>query len=68
AAYQYAMYGMGNVPEQIISEAAVELLKDEKRLRNLEESVENEKVLAAVKEVMTISNRKITEEKFRALK
>ena len=67
AAYQYAMYGMPNVPEQLLSEAAVELLKDERRHRNLVESVEIEKVISAVKEVITISNRKITEEKFRAL-
>ena len=67
AAYQYAMYGMTNVPEQLLSEAAVELLKDERRHRNLVESVESEKVISAVKEVITISNRKITEEKFRAL-
>ena len=67
AAYQYAMYGMPNVPEQLLSEAAGELLKDERRHRNLVESVESEKVISAVKEVITISNRKITEEKFRAL-
>ena len=67
AAYQYAMYGIPNVPEQLLSEAAVELLKDERRHRNLVESVESEKVISAVKEVITISNRKITEEKFRAL-
>ena len=67
AAYQYAMYGMPNVPEQLLSEAAVELLKDERRHRNLVESVESEKVISAVKEAITISNRKITEEKFRAL-
>ena len=67
AAYQYAMDGMPNVPEQLLSEAAVELLKDERRHRNLVESVESEKVISAVKEVITISNRKITEEKFRAL-
>lgn len=68
AAYQYAMYGMANVPEQIITDAAVEMLKDQNRLRNLEESVENEKVIAAVKENITISSKKISEEKFRALK
>lgn len=68
AAYQYAMYGMPNVPDQLLSEAAVELLKDERRHRNLVESVESEKVVSAVKQVVTISNRKITEEKFRALK
>ena len=68
AAYQYAMYGMGNVPEQILTDAAMEMLKDERQIRNLEENVENEKVLAAVKEKMSFTNKKITEEKFRELK
>lgn len=67
-AYQYAMYGMANVPEEILTNAAMEMLKDERRLRDLQENVENEKVLAAVKEKVTVSSKKISEEKFRALK
>ena len=67
ASYQYAMYGMGNVPEQFINDAAMNILKDERQVRNVEESVENEKVVAAVKELITLQNKKISEEKFRAL-
>ena len=44
------------------------MLKDERQIRNLEENVENEKVMAAVKEKMSFTNKKITEEKFRELK
>ena len=47
AAYQYAMYGMGNVPEQLLEGAAQQILSDERQMRNIEENVENEKVLAA---------------------
>ena len=68
AAYQYAMYGMGNVPDEILTNAAMDVLKDERRIRDIEENVENEKVLAAVKEKITLQNKKITEAKFRALK
>ena len=68
ASYQYAMYGMGNVPEQFITEAAMNILKDERQVRNIEESVENEKVIAAVKEAVTLQNKKISEAKFRELK
>jgi trigger factor len=68
AAYQYAMYGMGNVPEQLLEGAAQQILSDERQMRNIEENVENEKVLAALKEKMTLSKKKITEEKFRKLK
>ena len=68
AAYQYAMYGMGNVPEQLLEGAAQQILSDERQMRNIEENVENEKLLAALKEKMTLSKKKITEEKFRKLK
>ena len=68
ASYQYAMYGMGNVHEQFITDAAMNILKDERQLRNIEESVENEKVIAAVKENVTLQNKRISEAKFRELK
>lgn len=67
-AYQYAMYGMGNVPEELLTDAAAQMLKDERQMRNIEENVENEKVIAAVKEKITLQNKKISEEKFRELK
>ncbi|MBQ6253392.1 MAG: hypothetical protein IJK05_01875 [Bacteroidales bacterium] len=67
ASYQYAMYGMGNVPEQFITDAAMNILKDERQIRNIEESVENEKVIAAVKEMVSLPSKRISEEKFRAL-
>jgi len=68
AAYQYAMYGMGGVPQELIDSAAQQVLSDERQSRNIEEGVENEKVIAALKEKITLSNKKISEEKFRALK
>ncbi|MBQ8062251.1 MAG: hypothetical protein IJ205_09990 [Bacteroidales bacterium] len=68
ASYQYAMYGMGNVPEQFITDAAMNILKDERQIRNIEESVENEKVVAAVKGLVSLQNKKISEAKFRELK
>ena len=45
-----------------------QMLKDERQMRNIEENVENEKVIAAVKEKITLQNKKISEEKFRELK
>lgn len=68
AAYQYAMYGMGNVPEDLLDSAASRMLSDERQARNLEENVENEKVIAAVREKLTLQNKKISLEKFQALK
>ena len=67
-AYQYAMYGMGNVPEDLIKSAARNVLEDEKQVNRLEEQVEDNKTIAAVREKVTVQTKKISEEKFRALK
>jgi len=56
------------VPEELLKEAAGQILSDERQARNLEENVENEKVIAAVREKLTLQNKKITLEKFQALK
>ena len=67
-AYQYAMYGMGNVPEDLIKGAARNVLEDENQVRLLEEQVEDNKTIAAVREKVTVQTKKISEDKFRALK
>ena len=67
-AYQYAMYGMGNVPEDLIKGAARNVLEDENQVRRLEEQVEDNKSIAAVREKVTVQTKKISEDKFRALK
>ena len=67
-AYQYAMYGMGNVPQELIHDGAHRVMQDESQLRRIEENVEDQKVLAAVKGVVSITKKKITVEKFRELK
>lgn len=67
-AYQYAMYGMGNVPEQLLAEAAKNVLNDERQARQVFESVEDQKVFAVLKENVTLTSKKISVEKFRELK
>ena len=67
-AYQYAMYGMGNVPEDLIKSAARNVLEDENQVRRLEEQVEDNKTISAVREKVTVQTKKISEDKFRALK
>lgn len=67
-AYQYAMYGMGNVPEEMIAEAAKNVLADRKQFSTIEEQVEDTKTLEKIKETITIKNKKISSEKFRELK
>ena len=67
-AYQYAMYGMGNVPQELIKNSAQNVLEDENQVRRLEEQVEENKTIAAIREKVTVQTKKISEEKFRALK
>lgn len=67
-AYQYAMYGMGNVPHELIHEAAHRIMGDERQMRQIEENVESQKVFTAVKGVISTTKKKITVEKFRELK
>ncbi len=65
--YQYAMYGLSNVPEEMINEAVVNVLQDQKQLERMVEQVEDSKVMARLKETITVKPTKITSEKFRAL-
>ena len=65
--YQYAMYGLGNVPEEMINEAVVNVLQDQKQVERMVEQVEDSKVMAKIKEIITVKATKITSEKVRAL-
>ena len=67
-AYQYAMYGMGNVPEEMIQEAAVRVLQDERQANRLIENLEDQKIMEAIKPLITLKSKKISLEKFRDLK
>ncbi|MBO7117455.1 MAG: trigger factor family protein [Bacteroidales bacterium] len=65
--YQYAMYGMGGVPDDIIKESAKNVLTDEKQFNRVIEQVEDNKVLDAVKGIIKITPKRISVDKFRAL-
>lgn len=65
--YQYAMYGIPEAPDDMVQETAHRILQDGSRVGDLNESVENRKTIDKVKEEITIKDKKITEEKFRAL-
>lgn len=67
-AYQYAMYGMGNVPDDIIKQQAQEVLHDENQFHRLVEQVENQKTFAAIKEKITVKAKRISADKFKELK
>ena len=68
AAYQFAMYGMNNVPEEQLESFAKNILSQEEQGRRILDQVETEKTIAAVREVVTLKKKKISVEKFRELK
>ena len=68
AAYQYAMYGLNNVPDDQIESFAKSLLSQEREGRRIEEQVMTRKTVDAVKGVVTLKNKKISREKFAELK
>ena len=68
AAYQFAMYGMNNVPDEQLESFAKNILSQEEQGRRILDQVENEKTFAAVREAVTLKKKKISVEKFRELK
>ena len=67
-AYQYAMYGMANVPSNFIDEAAQKMLTDRQQVERLSEQVAEQKIIAAVKDIISFDKKSISVEKFRELK
>ena len=65
--YQYAMYGMPNVPEEVVKEAVQNMMQDRSQIDRLVEQVEDGKVLGKLKEEVTVKSKKITSEKLREL-
>lgn len=66
-AYQYASYGMGNVPEAILKDSVARVLQDENTSRRIVENVEATKVIEAVKGAVTLQAEKVSVEDFRTL-
>ena len=67
AAYQFAMYGMNNVPEEQLESYAKSVLSDEEQARRILEQVENQKTVDAVKEAITLKHKSISVADFRSL-
>lgn len=68
AAYQFAMYGMNNVPDEQLEAFAKNILAQEDQSRRIYDQVENEKTIAAVREVVTLESKNISVADFRELK
>lgn len=67
-AYQYAMYGMAGIPQDIVKSSAENMLQDQNQYRRLEEQCEDNKAIARVREEVSLQTKKISMDKFRELK
>ncbi|MBQ7221965.1 MAG: hypothetical protein IJS02_00665 [Bacteroidales bacterium] len=65
AAYQFAMYGMNNVPDEDLNGFASKMLEDGEQARRIFEKLENDKVLDFVKKTATLEKKKTTPDKLR---
>jgi trigger factor len=67
ASYQFAMYGMNNVPEEQLAKYAESILGDQKEARRIYEKCEDDMVIDYVKSVVTLDKKSISIEKLREL-
>ncbi len=67
AQYQFAMYGLPNVPAEHLDAFAQNLLKDEKQGRRIYEKVEDDVVIAYVRSVITLDSKKTSIDKLRKM-
>jgi trigger factor len=67
AAYQFAMYGLNNVPQEQLDTYAESLLKNEKEGRRIIEKVEDDLVIDYVRSVVTLDKKSISIEKLQEL-
>ena len=67
ASYQFAMYGMQNVPEEHLTKYAEQLLADRQQAERIIEKVEDDIALTWVRKTATLEKKKISLEKMREL-
>ncbi len=68
ARYQYAMYGLPAPADEMLEGFVKSILQDQDQIQRIAENCQNRKVIAAVKEQITVESKRISSEKFRALK
>ena len=67
-AYQYAMYGMAGMPQNLIDSSAENMLQDKNQYNRLEEQCEDNAAIARVRQEVTLQTKKISLDKFKELK
>lgn len=67
ARYQFAMYGLNNVPEEHLKGYAANILADDKQGRRIAEKAQENVVLAFVRKTVTIDNKEISSAELRKM-
>lgn len=67
AAYQFAMYGLPNVPEEQLNQYAESLLSNEKEGKRIFDKVEEDKVIGYVRSIVKLDKKEISVEKLHEL-
>ena len=67
AKYQFAMYGLNDVPEEQLNHYAESILANEKEGRRIVEKTEQDKVIGYVKSVVTLEEKEISIEDLQAM-
>lgn len=67
AKYQFAMYGLNDVPQEQLNHYAESILANEKEGRRIVEKTEQDKVIGYVKSVVTLEEKEISIEDLQAM-
>lgn len=67
AAYQFAMYGMQNAPDDVLDKYAEQILSDREQADRIIERVEDDLVIGYIRNAATLESKKITLDKMREL-
>lgn len=67
ARFQFAQYGINNIPEEYLQNYAEQMLKDEKQVAGLVERAIDEKLISALKAKLKLNKKSISAEDFAKL-
>ncbi len=67
AAQQFAQYGMTNIPDDVIEKYAGELLEKQEYANEIQNRAFEDKLFAAIKEVVALNEKNVTVEEFNKL-
>ena len=64
AKMQFMQYGLMNVQDDMLANYAQEMLKNEDQLRNIVERVVEDKIFAAIKGIVKVEPKTVSQEEF----